>query len=414
MSSQTDLTVYDAALKQHYTQDKVENLVYKDNALFAMIAKMTKFGGRNLPIPIIYGNPQGRSKTFSKAQTRSQAATAAIKVTDFILTRVKDYSIVTLDNETMEASKGDANAFIDAATAVLDGGYQALANSWANNLYRGSSGARGQVLAEPAETSGTWSFAVKNLEDISGVENGQVLVMYAALSGGSAKSSDGSDVDFVVQGVDRASGVVTITGDYTSSGTIAANDYFFVDGDRGLGVSGLEDWFPATAPTSSLFFGVDRTADSSRLGGLRLDGTSGPIEEVLIEADSLVGREGHSLTHFFMSHDKFGDLKKALGSKVQYVDSVVTPRISFRGIEVDGSKGPIKVIPDHNCPGNRIFGLNLNYLKLYSLGEPVRTLDMGDGLEMLRQASDDGVECRIGGYLQLGCRAPGANINIQV
>lgn len=414
MSSQTDLTVYDAALKQHYTQDKVENLVYKDNALFAMIAKMTKFGGRNLPIPIIYGNPQGRSKTFAKAQTRSQAAASAIKITDFILTRVKDYSIVTLDNETMEASKGDANAFIDAATAVLDGGYQALANSWANNLYRGSSGARGQVLAEPAETSGTWTFTVKNLEDISGIENGQVLVMYAALTGGSAKSSDGSDVDFVVQGVDRASGVVTLTGDYTSSGTIAANDYFFVDGDRGLGVSGLEDWFPATAPTSSLFFGVDRTADSSRLGGLRLDGTSGPIEEVLIEADSLVGREGHSLTHFFMSHDKFGDLKKALGSKVQYVDSVVTPRISFRGIEVDGSKGPIKVIPDHNCPGNRIFGLNLNYLKLYSLGEPVRTLDMGDGLEMLRQASDDGVECRIGGYLQLGCRAPGANINIQV
>jgi hypothetical protein len=31
---------------------------------------------------------------------------------DFVLTRVKDYSIATIDNETLEASKGNANAFI--------------------------------------------------------------------------------------------------------------------------------------------------------------------------------------------------------------------------------------------------------------------------------------------------------------
>lgn len=414
MSSQNDLTVYDAALKQHYTKDKVENLVYKDNPFFALVPKMTQFGGRNLPIPIIYGNPQGRSKTFSNAQARSVSTDAGIKITDFILTRVKDYSIVTIDNETLEASKGDANSFIDAATSVIDGGYQALANSWANNLFRTSAGYRGQVLAEPSETSTTFSLTLKNVEDVAGFEVGQMIVIYSAASGGSKRNSDGTDDEWVLAGVDRSAGTLTFTGDYTSSGTIAANDYLFVEGDRGLALSGLEDWIPATAPGATLFFGVDRSADTSRLGGLRLDASSLPIEEALIEADALVGREGHGLTHFFMSHDKFGDLKKALGSKVQYVQVDVNPRISFRGVMVDGSKGPIKVIPDHNCQGNRIWGVNMNYVKLYSLGEPVRTLDMGDGLEMLRQASDDGVECRIGGYAQLGIRAPGSFINVQV
>jgi hypothetical protein len=414
MSSQTDLTVYDAALKQHYTADKVENLVYKDNPLYAMLPKMEAFGGRNLPIPIIYGNPQGRSRTFSQAQARSVAAAAGIKITDFILTRVKDYSVATIDNETLEASKGDANSFISAATSVIDGAYQSIANNYAFSLYRGSSGARGRVLAEPTENASTFSFTLLDIEAVTGFEVGQEVVMYAAESGGSAKTSDGSDDEWTIAGVNRTTGVITLTGTYSASGDIAANDYVFVNGDRGLSLSGFQSWVPFTAPDSTLFFGVDRSVDVTRLGGNRLDATGLPIEEALIEADAMVAREGFGLTHYFMGHDKFGDLKKALGSKVQYVDVAVNAKISFRGVMVDGTRGPIKVIPDHNCPGDLVAGMNMNYVKLYSLGKAVRTLDMGDGLEMLRQAADDGVEARIGGYAQLGIRAPGAFINVKV
>ena len=64
-----DLTTFDAALKQHYTADRVENMVYMDNPFLALVPKMEAFGGRNLPIPLIYGNPQGRSATFSIAQS---------------------------------------------------------------------------------------------------------------------------------------------------------------------------------------------------------------------------------------------------------------------------------------------------------------------------------------------------------
>jgi hypothetical protein len=187
----------------------------------------------------------------------------------------------------------------------------------------------------------------------------------------------------------------------------------FVDGDRGQGYSGLEDWIPSTSPTATPFFGVDRSVDPTRLGGLRLNAASLPIEEALIEADALVAREGWPMDHFFMNHDTFGDLKKALGSKVQYVDLKANADISFRGVMVDGTRGPIKVIPDQNCPGNRIFGLRLNFWKLYTLGKSVRVIE-ADGLTMLRLAAADGVEVRYGFYGQLGCRGPGANINVQI
>lgn len=113
-----DMTSFDSALKAHYTDDMVMNLVYKDNPLLALMSKYESFGGKNLPIPLLYGNPQGRSATFATAQ--SVGASSSSKIEDFVLTRVKDYAIATIDNETLEASKGNANAFMEAATTEIN------------------------------------------------------------------------------------------------------------------------------------------------------------------------------------------------------------------------------------------------------------------------------------------------------
>ena len=406
-----DLTSFDAALKSHYTDDRVENMVYADNPALALLPKMENFGGRDLPIPIIYGNPQGRSRNFVKAQ--AQGAATSTRVTDFVLTRAKDYSIATIDNETLEASKGDANAFMDAATTEIDGAIQSLTRSLAISIYRGTDGSIGQVSAEPSTNSGTFVITLARKSDAANFEVGQNIVIYSAKTGGSQRSSDGSDVVWPVAAVNRRAGTLTLTGTYDGSGTIDANDYLFVDGDRGAALAGFEDWVPESDPTSSLFFQVDRSVDVTRLGGNRLDATGLPIEEALIEADSLVAGEGWGMDHFFINPTKFGDLKKALGSKVQYVDLQANAKISFRGILVDGAKGPIKVVPDHNCPSNRVVGMKLAMWKLYSLGKAVRVIDT-DGLQMLRQSAADGVEVRYGYYANVGCRAPGSSINVQI
>ena len=402
-----DLTSFDAALKQHYTDDRVEDMVYKRNPFLALVSKMEDFGGRNLPIPIIYGNPQGRSKTFSNAKTRGAATSS--KITDFVLTRVKDYSIATIDNETLEASKGNQNAFMTAATTEVDGAINSLTRSIAIGCFRDSSAAIGQVLAEPSNSAGTFTVTLKQASDVTNYELGMILVIWSAKSGGSQRNSDGSDVNWEIVAIDRDSGVLTLSGTYDGSGTIAANDYLFVEGDRGLGISGIADWIPDTAPTSTLFFQVDRSADVTRLGGLRLDASGVPIEEALIEGDAMIGREGMYIDHYFMNPKKIGDLKKALGTKVQYVNLQANARVSFTGVQIDGEKGPITCLSDFNCPYDRCYGVAMEYWKLYSIGKAVRVIDT-DGLQMLRQADSDGVEVRYGFYGNLGTRAPGSSI----
>lgn len=411
-----DLTSFDAALKQHYTDEMIMNMVYEDNPMLALMPKMEDFGGRNLPIPIIYGNPQGRSQSFTRAQTRGQVTNT--RIDDFLLTRVHDYCIATIDNETIEASKGDANAFLEASTTEIDGAIQSLTRSAAVKLYKTGFGDVGQVGSVSSAT-----ITLSQTEDVTNFEVGQELAIAAALDTGATRAYGSSGNGLIITAVNRTTGVLTFGFNVTDAtngipGT-TTNDFIFVRGDRDEGASparlcmaGLEAWAPSSAPSSTAFFGVDRSVDPTRLGGLRYNGAALPIEEALIEGASLAAREGGKPDKCFLSYGKYANLEKALGSKVQYVD-LKMGEIMFRGIQVNGPRGPIQVIPDQNCPSNRAFMLEMKAWKLYSLGKFIRVIDT-DGLTMLRQASSDGVEIRFGYYANLGCRAPGHNVNIQL
>lgn len=407
-----DLTSFDSALKQHYTNDRVENMVYMDNPFLALVPKMEQFGGRNHPIPLIYGNPQGRSATFATAQTIGASSSSLLKA--YLLTRVKDYSIATIDNETLEASKGNANAFLEAATVEIDGAINSLTRSLAISLYRSGFGNLGQVANS---NMGLSVLTLTNAGDVVNFEVGMQLQFAASISGDALRDSG----DYItITGIDRMAGTLTFGGAISSISGIATNDYIFAKGDRqdsatpaALKVSGLQAWVPASAPASTAFFGVDRTADVTRLAGLRKDYTGVPIEEALVDGAALVNREGQKLSHYFMTYEKYAELEKALGSKVQYVDLKVSAEVAFRGIIINSGRGPIKCIPDQNCPTGSIFGTNMEYWKLYSLGKAVRVIDT-DGLQMLRLASSDGIEIRYGFYGNLATRSPASNINITI
>ena len=157
-----DLTTFASALKQHYTADRVENMVYKDNPLLAMLPKYEQFGGENLKLPIKYGIPQGRSATFATAQ--SNKTNSQYKA--FLLTRSKDYSLASIDNETIDASKGNSNAFLEAATSEIDGAIEACTRSLAIDLYGNGSGSRGQTSSSGTGTS----VQLINIEDVTNSE----------------------------------------------------------------------------------------------------------------------------------------------------------------------------------------------------------------------------------------------------
>jgi hypothetical protein len=392
-----DMTTFAAALKQHYQDLTVKNLVYKNNPLYTLMKKYEKFGGLNMPIPLIYGNPQGRSGTFSNAL--AQKTNSLVKA--FTITRVQDYALANISNEVLEASQGDSDAFLRAATTEIDGAFQAIVRSIATAMYRNGTGTIGQISA--GSNVGTATITLANINDVVNFEVGMTIA---------ASSADGSGAragSVVLTGINRNTGTLTASGNWSAGITtpVAAGDYLYVAGDLNKKISGLDAWVPLADPGATAFFGVDRTADVVRLGGVRKDVSALPIEEGLVDVAALIAREGGTPDHCFMNFANFANLEKALGSKVIY-QTQKDPEgiIGFEGIKIHGQKGPITVIPDQNCQSDSFYMLQMDTWQLASLGMAPKLLK-SDGMEFLRVSSDDAVEVRVGAYLQMSTGAPG-------
>lgn len=397
-----ELTDYDAILKEHYSRQRVMRMAYEDNPLLALLPKWTKFTGRNYPEPIQYSTPQGVSVLFSQAQTSAEAGDYEA----FLLTRSKYYGVATIDGETMMASQDDPGAFAEAATQEVDGILHSVTRRAAQGVYGNGGGA----LAQVGSTS-TVTLTLKNIEDIVNFDRGMNLD--SSNTDGTSGSADGGTK--VVTGLDRDLGTLTAGSNWTSAGNFSNDDYIFIKGDFGGTIKGLDAWLPASAPSATAFFGVDRTADKTRLGGIRFDATALNLEDGLKKAAARVGREGGRLTHIFMNHSHWTDLELTLGAKVvRDIAKSQDGLFGFESIVMTTAKGKVKVVADHNCPTGVAYGLDINTWTLRSLGDVPMIINHDNKGMFLRQSSADGVEIRVGYYAQLGCRAPGHNVRIDL
>lgn len=413
MADNTSTTI-DGALKQLYDRGTVENLVYKNQPMLGLLDKDEQAGGRNIPIVIQYANTQGRSATFANAQSN----TTAEKIDDFLLTYKTDYAVASITGLAADQSKGDAKSFLDGISIMVDGAFHSVARSIGVSLFRDGTGWRGQV-----GSLSTTSLTLKHSSQVTNFEVGMTLVF----SDDQATLLDSADTD-VVTAVNRSTGVLTSANTWsTKISGLDADDYIYVEGDHpgsavtsttGLVLSGLNAWVPTSAPTSTAFYGVDRSVDS-RLGGQRYDGSAQLVEEALIDGQSTCAVEGGMVDTIFLNHVKARELVKAQGSKTTFERGNRKAKgangdiaaIGFSTVVLDGDYGPIDVISDINCEYNVAWGLQMDTWKLYSIGQAPKLLALDDN-KILRQSSLDGYEVRVGGYLNLGCSAPGYNVRI--
>ena len=402
-----DMSKFGPALKQLYTNQKVENLTYPENPFYAMLAKDKGFFGDSFPQPLQYGNPQNSSHTFSDAQGNNTSSTLG----KFLLTRVSDYSIARVQNEVAEASQNDKGAFLKALTNEIDSAMMTAAASLSIDLFGNASGSRGRIGA--TTNLATTSLVLADIDSVVRYEIGMKLTFAAAESAGAERDGGAS---LTVVGVNRDTGVLTMSAALNTIAAIAVADYIFLKGNRNKSIAGLDAWIPAADPTAGdNFFGLDRSVDPTRLGGLRFDASSMSIEEGMIKALARLCREGGRPDLVFVNYLDFADLEAALGSKVQYMvtQAFANGKIGFNGIQIKHNKGVANVVADQYCPRGVAYALTSKTWVLRSLKEPVRILDL-DGNKVLRVTNDDAVEARIGGYRQLACNAPGWNMRIKL
>ncbi len=417
-----------AALKELYVDDKdyMKNIVYSKNPLLALIPKNESpdgFAGKYIPVPLEYGNPQGRSHTFANAQNQQTAS----DVVSFFVYAVQDYQLVTITNLLMEQTKTNAGAFVDEASRTLDNGFRNISNNMAFELFYGGTASRGVISSAGVSlSSGVLSFTLSNSQSVVQFEVGMTL-QASITDGGAALQNTPGTIDAIqLISVNRVTGAIAGTVVQGAPGTSwAAGYYLQVLGDIGiggsstiagmLGLSGLAAWVPAVDPPSTdNFWGVNRSADPTRLGGLRYNAAAQSISEGLTNALAFGNREGAAFDLIVMDFVSYSTLVNELGAKVQYVqlqhDEV---EVAFEAIHFHSAYGKIPVLADRSCQPQTAWCLTMDTWKLRTLGKAPHILTYGmEGLEGLRVGNADALEIRIAYYGNVICSAPGYNMQV--
>lgn len=414
-----DLTSADAALKQLYKDKNFRISVYDRRPILGTMPKDEGFFGRNMPLVNQYGNAQGVSASFATAQ----AAATSAKMEDFLLTRINMHITPTIDGETLEAMSNDSGAFLTAMQAQIDSAKRALADRLESLLPGSGTGTLGQISA--GSTVSTATITLLNINDVVNFEVGTTVVASAA-DGGSLDT--GSTTGEVVKTVNRRTGDLGSTSAAwnTVISGIAASHYLAAKGDAQAGGSkvvptGLGGWLPATTPSAAEnFFGVDRSVDS-RLYGNLYDASANTLEEGLINGDATAAREGGKVNTYFLNHVIYRQLVNELGAKVQYTKTPARGAngkefgaVGFGGVAIMGlSANEIDVMAANKIPSSVAYGLEIETWKLCSIGPAVKFNDL-DGMKVLRQSSNDGVEARLVFRGNLGCVTPSYNVRVKI
>lgn len=413
------ITTADKILKYVYTSKALQNAVYKDNPLLAMMPKAGGFDGRSLIHAITYGNSNARNAQFAVAQSLAAVNGAvgngvgAAMATDsgynrdvnFTITRQKNYAMWSIENELVLAASGkNPGAFVSSITQILDGTLQTLNNNFGLDVYGDATGALGQItnVASLVFTVG---------EAVTQFEVGMALVASNGSTKTAAIRGTTTATPMIVTAVDRSAGKITVD---ANTDAAATNDWLYIAGDRSTSaitaysarskIAGLDAWNPVTAPAGGdSFFGVDRSVDVTRLSGLRLDISALGPEEGYITALAAQAREGGSPGHIFTSFTDEKNIKLALGSRVDAEYSQVGD-IGFESIRLRGPKGTVRIFADRSAPVGYARLLQMDTWELKHLGDFVNK-ESG-----AREYRADSVEGRMAFYGNMLCYKPSANM----
>lgn len=398
------VTSFQAFLKTRYTPEHVKNVTEHERLMYARTPKDPNCSGEEFDVPIIISNPQGIGATRTIVQTAQALATPGSNILGkkWRLT-FGDYKAgVVVDEKTIRAARDDMGAFLRAKGAELDALLEGLADHYAT-LQQGDSG---HSLGSFTESSGVCTLV--NKDDIVNFSLGMMVQASANDGTSTGHSLLGSGSIGYVIAIDFNAGTFTVSAtDNGSAGTPSGwtgTMYAFRNGDFGGGATpnvffhGLGAWLTTAAPSSTSFYGLDRTL-STALQGVRLltaDTSGAGIEQRLKRlVTRMVGRfGGPGPSEIYLNPEKWQSLADSLEARGQRPLDGKMATFGYKALSLTAGGKSVEVYSDRFTPFATAWALSMKNWKFRSYG-PLIDIMRGDGNEMLRQTTTDTYEVRV-------------------
>lgn len=345
------------------------------------------FVGSSFTYPMKFGNPQGISNSF----THAQAQASATKGVQFVATAVTKYGNVLVDGPSI-LKCADDGAFTDLVTLTTDDTIASHVNALAFDLYRNSSGIRGQRASISTNV-----VQMVVVDDARNFEIDQTVGASPNANGSSPRTGTTT-----VTAVNLSLGQVTLASAAAIT-SFADNDFLFNAGDpTGQGTSlgswnGMDDSTPLTAPVGGdSFRSIDRSVYVERLSGTRLTTTislNQTIEESIGQAAILVNTVGGTISDAALNPINFWAVARRGNARVEMSSAGGELKYGFERATISTPAGTIILWSDPDCPTNRCRGFERDSHYIRKNSELVHIIN-DDGNYNLRSTTADSIETR--------------------
>jgi len=397
-------------LKRIWPQSEIQNLMYDDAPLHAFLNKDQTWTGYTREIVLQYANGGGHSPDFTVAKrnkSTNQFGKMSVELADL-------YGLWSVEHKAMLATRNDKGAVVKALESATKGALKKIKRDVCWMLYGNGGGSIGRVSTSTTLASTTLVF--RDAKSLRNIEINDYLVLSSDDGRGGAGVRAGDPLKVTAKDYSAASVTVDQNISTAISGATTA-DYVFLEGFYGAAMEGLESYVPEDDPGSgnvpTSIWGMSRSADLWRLGGIRVGGKGLLVQEALKKALKVAKEQGASPDLCMMSTDDFYSLEMSLGSQVSRTERKVQG-VGFEGIKiVSGSGKPLEVYMDADCPTNIVWLLQSDTWTFSSMGEYPDFLGM-NGEKFIQEEASPTFEGRVGGYAQLYCDAPGYNVRLDL
>ena len=372
----------DALFKTKYLKLS-ENVYNSANVLLGRVKKSYKSVGKNefIAVPQSFAGGVG-SGSLPSANTA--------KYEDALITFKKVYGVVEIEREAIKAAATDEGSFVRATKETVKKGVESYMRNMSRILFNDGSGSLGAIAAGGVTdntggnytlviSAATWKEANFEERDLINIESGNTDL-------------------FEIEEVDPATRAITVQRK-TGSQVPAAADVIFMQGSENNDPQGLKGVCDATSGT--LYnIPVGRRWQATQVDASAATISSTLINQVMLAVEKKVGKAPKMIMTSYKQYEKFlNTLENQKRYNISPRDKDLKGKISFSGIEVMTSKGPIGIFPERFCEDDRMYFLNDDHIEIR------HRPDFGwfddDGTVFLRKADSDAYEARYGGYMEV-------------
>lgn len=380
--------------KTIYHDRDLSNQAKRKTTAYDMVAKYDDFDGAQLVFPFNYNMPVGVASVFSVGQANPQASGFDNWV---MATRKTLYGFLTIDAQAMKAARKDIGAFLRLRQKETNEILAYMKMVLGGHAFWGDGAGNLAQVASKVGTDPATSITLVEPKDAIKFHLNQRLVFNATRTGsiGTIKVSV-----FKVTGINRVTGVITVLRVSGSGGANdpAANDFVYAEGTYDAFPLGVGAFIPASDPGSggvpASLLGMTRTDDPVIKSGWRAS-WQGSIEETAKYLVSLMGQYfDRENTVMWVSRANWFRLEQELTAQGRKVlDQRATQVFGSPALLLITPEGEIPVVADSYMPQDCFYLLDMSTIEVHHLDNLIHIVD-DDGLSLIRQTADDGVEIR--------------------